>query len=70
MEALKNINWKATIYNFVTSKTIQAASVAAVVGTVWPPAGAWIGANPEIITLVFGFLRLITKDSVIVKKEV
>lgn len=64
---VKKVDWKGTIYNFVTSKTIQASTVAALLGVLWPPAGVWLAANPEALPALFVVLRLVTKDPIVVK---
>lgn len=52
------------------SKTLWIGLIAAVV-PFFPPAAAVIAANPEVTTAVlsgvFGFLRVVTKDKIVVK---
>ena len=52
------------------SKTLW-ISVITAAAALWPPAAAWIAANPAIfsfaITGIFAGLRLITKDGVSIK---
>lgn len=69
-EFLKSVNWKKTIYNLVTSKTVTAAWVTGLVTATFPPAGVWLAANPEALPALFAFLRVITTDPIIATKVV
>ncbi len=50
------------------SKTLWASALVAVVPLVFPPAGAFVAANPKVVTaflgVVFGLLRVATKGKV------
>lgn len=50
------------------SKTLWLGAVTAILPLVFPPAAAWVAANPEIfsagVSAVFSALRLISKDQI------
>ncbi len=53
------------------SKTLWVGAFTALLPLVFPPAAAWVAANPAlfsgIVGAVFGGLRVVTKDRVVIR---